>query len=309
MQTPELRIRPPITIAVATWPRSWLRCVVRNPAEGQQLPRGLFLALLLGILLVTIPVRLKAQTTSVIKGTTLDATRAAIVGVEIIVSSPALVREIKITSDLTGSYRVPGLPPGSYQLHAAKPGFAVQVYNGLALTVNYVLTFDIVLAVSAVQAEVTILANAPQLETASSSSGATILPQQIEQMPINGRNYLDLLQLVPGVAVNRRVDEMSDAAVPILGERGGNAIFLIDGMPNSNVVDGAPAAPFDQDSILEFQVLTGGYKAEFGHGSGGVVNVVSKSGTNQWHGLISTFHRNSALDSSDVPGKSKPLLL
>src|SRR5204863_6429049 len=111
-------------------------------------------------------------------------------------------------------------------------------------------------------------------------------------------NYLDLLQLVPGVAVSRQVDEGTDRAVPILGERGGNAIFLIDGLPNSNAVDGGAAAPFDQDSILEFQVLTSGYKAEFGHGAGGVVNVVTKSGTAQWHGRFSFFHRNSALDPS-----------
>lgn len=94
------------------------------------------------------------------------------------------------------------------------------------------------------------------LETTISSSGATIPPQQIEQMPINGRNYLDLMQLIPGVTVNRQADAGTDAAAPILGERGGNAIFLIDGMPNGDAVDGGPAAPFDQDSILEFQVLT-----------------------------------------------------
>ena len=79
-------------------------------------------------------------------------------------------------------------------------------------------------------------------------------------------------------------------------------------MPNSNLVDGGPAAAFAQDSIREFEVLTSGYKAEFGRGSGGVVNVVTKSGTSEWHGLVSAFHRNDALDSSDVPGKSVPYL-
>ncbi len=72
-------------------------------------------------------------------------------------------------------------------------------------------------------------------------------------MPINGRNYLDLLQLVPGVAINRQQDPSLDSATPILGERGGNALFLIDGMPNRDEVNGGPAAQFNQDSILEFQ--------------------------------------------------------
>jgi hypothetical protein len=109
--------------------------------------------------------------------------------------------------------------------------------------------------------------------------------------------------------VNAQQDPGTDDAVPILGERGGNATYLIDGMPNSDDVDGGPAAPFDQDSIMEFQVLTSGYKAQFGHGSGGVVNVVTQSGTSQWHGLASGFHRNSAIDSSDIAGQSVPFLL
>ena len=79
-------------------------------------------------------------------------------------------------------------------------------------------------------------------------------------------------------------------------------------MPNSNLVDGGSAAPFSQDSILEFQALTSGYKAEFGHGSGGIVNVVTKSGTGKWHGLVSAFHRNDALDSPDAPGTGAPFL-
>jgi len=260
------------------------------------------------LFVLTLPMCAHAQTTSVIEGTVRNTLGQAITAADITLSSPVLSREIKISSNMIGSYRLSGVQPGVYQLRAVKLGFAAQVYQGLEVTVNHVLTFDIVLAVSDVQAEVTVSANGPLLETTSSSSGVTILPQQIEQMPINGRNYLDLLQLVPGVAINRRVDERSDSAVPILGERGGNAIFLIDGMPNSNAVDGGPAAPFDQDSILEFQVMTTGYKAEFGHGSGGVVNVVTRSGTDRWHGRFSLFHRNSVLDSSDVPGKTAPFL-
>jgi outer membrane receptor for ferrienterochelin and colicin len=152
--------------------------------------------------------------------------------------------------------------------------------------------------------------DAPLLESITSATDVTIRPEQIEQMPINGRNYLDLLQLVPGVAISRQQDPSLDNASPILGERGGNAIFLIDGMPNRDEVNGGAAAQFNQDSILEFQVITGGYQAEFGHGSGGVINVVSKSGTNDWHAGASFFHRNYKLDSSDsalVLGGAVPL--
>src|SRR5207249_8022828 len=119
---------------------------------------------------------------------------------------------------------------------------------------------------------------------------ATIAPNEIEQMPINGRNYLDLLQLVPGVAINRQQDPTVDGATPILGERGGNAVFFIDGMPNGDELNGGAAAQFNQESILEFQVLTGGYKAEFGRGSGGGGYVVGKRGRNNLHDGGSVVH-------------------
>src|SRR5262249_43506028 len=114
---------------------------------------------------------------------------------------------------------------------------------------------------------------------------------------------------VPGVAINRNYHEGDDNSSPILGERANDASILIDGMPNRDEVDGGPAGQFDQDSILEFQVLTSGYKAEFGRGSGGIVNVVTKSGANDWHGTASVFHRNSVLDSADTPHSTAPFLL
>jgi hypothetical protein len=267
--------------------------------------------ILLSLLYISLsePLFLAAQTTSILQGTVTDQQHLAIMDGEVTLSSPTLPHDIKTTTDAGGSYRVPGLLPGSYDLRVSKNGFADKTYRGLTVTVNRLLILDVVLAISPVKEEITVSGDPPLLETTISSTGATILPRQIAQMPINGRNYLDLMQLVPGIDVNRQVDVGSDAAVPVLGERGGNAMFLIDGMPNRNAVDGGSAAPFDQDSILEFQTLNSGYVAEFGHGSGGIVNVVSKSGTSQWHSLLSGFHRNYAFDSSDIDGKDTPFLL
>ena len=126
-----------------------------------------------------------------------------------------------------------------------------------------------------------------------------VTPEQIEKLPVNGRDYLDLVQLVPGVTVNRAADEGADTATPVLGERAGNAIHLVDGMPNRSEFSGGPATQFNQDSIFEFEVITDGYKAEFGHGSGGVVNVVTKSGQNDWRAMAAGFWRDDSLDSSN----------
>lgn len=250
-----------------------------------------------------------AQTASVIEGTVVDPQGKAIMGAVVSLTGTGLAGETQSVSDASGAFRLPGLLAGTYNLRVFQPGFAIKEYGDLPVAVNCAVHLDVALVPGAVLQQLTVGAELPLIETGVSSSGTTILPQQIEQMPLNGRNYLDLMQLVPGVTINRQADEGTDAATPILGERGGNAVFLVDGMPNSDAVDGGSAAPFGQDSILEFQVITSGYSAEFGHGSGGVVNVVSKSGTSQWHGRLSAFHRNSVFDSGDAPGTSAPFLL
>jgi hypothetical protein len=242
---------------------------------------------------------LSAQTTSTIEGTVADQQGLPVAGAEIDVLNSAMAMHRTAKSESDGTYRVTGLPAGIYTLTVSKSGFAPTTVRNLEVTVNQIIALNLSLKLEGQTEKVEVSGVVPLLESTTSSSGTTILPRQIEQMPINGRNYLDLLQLVPGVAINRQQDQALDSATPILGERGGNAIFLIDGMPNRDEVNGGAAAQFNQDSILEFQVLTGSYKAEFGHGSGGIINVVSKSGTNDWHGGLSVFHRNYKLDSSD----------
>ena len=274
------------------------------------LRRFMRLATLLLIGAILLPHSLPAQTTSTIQGTVADRQGLAISGAEVRVLGATLAVDKTATTDALGAYQIAALPAGRYTLTVSRSGFATQVIKDLELTLNRTVTFNVTLEVGTVQQRVEVAAEIPLLETASSSQGSTILPQQIQEMPINGRNYLDLLQLVPGVAINRQADLNSDNATPVLGERANNTGFLIDGQSNQNELAGGPAAQFNQDTIAEFQVLTTGYKAEFGHASGGVVNVITKSGGNDLHGLASAYHRNNAFDSSDIPGRPKvPYLL
>ncbi len=245
-----------------------------------------------------------AQTTSTIQGVVMDPQGLAIAGAEVGIAGNNLAVTKKTTSNAAGAYEVPALPAGTYSLTISHAGFKTQVMNGLEITLNRTVKINVTLEVGTMQQKVEVSGQIPLLETSSSSEGTTIVPQQIEEMPINGRNYLDLLQLVPGVAINRQADTHDDNATPVLGERANNTGFLIDGLSNQNELNGGPAAQFNQDTIAEFQVITAGYKAEFGHASGGVVNVITKSGSNDLHGLASVYHRNNAFDSADIPGAS-----
>src|ERR1700722_4546258 len=245
-----------------------------------------------------------AQTTSTIEGTVKDKQGLTVAGATVHLTSTALAVDRSFISEADGSYHIATIPPGVYEISATKSGFETELFKDLEVTLNQTLRYDITLQVGSVSQTVEVNSAQPLLETTASSTGSTITPQEIEDMPINGRNYLDLLQLVPGVSLNRQNDPAGDDATPILGERGGNALYLIDGMPNRDNFNGGPSAQFNQDSILEFQVVTAGYKAEFGHASGGIINVVTRGGTNDWHGGLSLFYRSSVFDSNNVPGAS-----
>ena len=244
---------------------------------------------------------LRAQTTSTITGTVRDKQGLAISGVTLEAVSAELAVDRSSATETDGTYTLQAIPPGIYEIKASKDGFQTELFKNIEVTLNRTLTYDITLQIGSVGQTVEVDSSTPLLETTVSSTGTTITPQQIEDMPINGRNYLDLLQLVPGVSLNRQNDPAGDNSTPILGERAGNALYLIDGMPNRDNFNGGPSAQFNQDSIMEFQVVTSGYKAEFGHASGGIINVVTRGGTNDWHGGLSAFYRSNVFDSNNIP--------
>jgi hypothetical protein len=235
-------------------------------------------------------------TTSTIEGTVTDVNGAVLPGAQVKASGATLATERTTSTDAQGFYRLAALPAGTYTITVSGTGFAANT-STVELTLNRVAKFDVQLLVGAVAGNVEVSDILPLIEPSASSTGATVTPKQIQDLPVNGREYLDLLQLVPGTAINRQ--STGDNANPILGERSGNNNFFIDGQPNKNTVDGGPAAPFNQETIAEFQVLTSGYKAEFGQASGAQVNVITKSGGNQFRGVGSFFHRNDAFDSSN----------
>jgi outer membrane receptor protein involved in Fe transport len=249
-------------------------------------------------------------TTSTLEGRVLDPSGAGINGASVEVKGTTVRRQV--TSDPSGFYRAVALPAGTYTVTAASAGFKTKVVEGIELLLNRTVTLDVSLEVAAQAESVTVEARAPLVDLASSSNRQVIDSRTIEAIPLNGRNYLDLVLLTPGVVVNdtARSDlpPARDTRGAILGERAGNAAFLIDGLENNDDFRGGVFQSYTQDAIQEFEVIDAGYKAEFGRGSGGIVNVVTKSGTNETRGSAFFFFRDDALDASNVEDEDPPEL-
>src|SRR5215204_3395511 len=267
---------------------------VWDMSRGVNCSSTIILSLVFLLFQFSASISIAQTTTSTIEGVVTDPNGAVVAGATVKASGTTLATERSVTTDAAGFYRIPALPAGTYTVTVSQTGFSTNTSN-LELTLNRVAKFDIQMVVGNVVGDVNVTGELPLLEPDASSTGATVTPQQIQDFPVNGREYLDLLQLVPGVALNRQAT--GDNANPVLGERSGNNNFFIDGQPNKDSVSGGAAAQFNQETIAEFQVLTAGFKAEFGQASGAIVNVITKSGGNAFHGVGSFFHRNEALDS------------
>jgi hypothetical protein len=263
--------------------------------------RGRYLSSLtiLSFMLLAFTMASMAQTTTAtLEGTVKDANGALVAGAQIKVTGTTLATERTVVTDDEGFYRILSLPPGEYTVTVTRTGFGENI-SKIELTLNRVATLNLVLQVGQVGGTAVVTVDAPLIDTSTPATGSTVTPRQITELPVNGRNYLDLMQLVPGTAINRQADPEGDGANPVLGERSGNNNFFIDGHSNKDTVNGGAAAPFNQETISEFQVITAGYKAEFGQASGAIVNVVTKTGGNDFHGVGSFFLRNDAFDSSN----------
>lgn len=269
------------------------------------------LSVLAALLVLAVAVPMVAQTTTAtLEGRILDPSGAGVAGATVAVKGATVGREV--TTDAKGFYRAVALPAGIYSITASSPGLKSKVLERIELFLNQTVTLDIPMEV-AVQAEsVTVVAYAPLVDKTTSSNRQVIDSRTIDAMPLNGRNYLDLIQLTPGVTVNdnARADlaPARDTKGAILGERAGNTAFLIDGLENNDDFRGGVFQSFTQDAIQEFEVIDAGYKAEFGRGSGGVVNVLTKSGSNQRSGSAFFFLRDDSLDASTVAGQDPPKL-
>src|SRR5256886_16433628 len=265
--------------------------------------RKLSLLVLSALLTITLAVVSWGQTTQGgIVGAIRDEKGADIAGAKIVVTSAATGLKREFTTAGNGSFRVLALPTGTYEVRAEAQGFATMVEKGIEVGIDQVRTLDIVLRVGGTAETVTVEGNAVLTQTESSKLGEIIDNRKVEDLPLNGRDFAQLARLNPGVASSGGGGGQQGGEGGVSGfssnrQRSTSNNFLVDGVDNNDYFGGQAAQIPSIDSIQEFEVQTNTFSAEYGRNSGSVVNLVTKSGTNQLHGSVYDFFRNDVLDA------------
>jgi hypothetical protein len=248
-------------------------------------------------------VPLKAQTTNgKIVGQITDPSGAVIAGATITVQNTLTNLTSRAKSDKSGNFEVLSLPIGKYTVEVQMNGFATTKSPAYSLEINQTqrVDFKLPLAGSLQAVEVTITA-AP-IDTVSSTVGGSVTERPLVDLPLNGRNILDLAQLQPGVTTSNP-DNGGAGNVSIAGGRTDSVTYLLDGGNNASLLNNGVVFNPNPDAVEEFRILENNYSAEYGRNGGGVISVVSKSGTRAYHGTVFDFERNDAFDANDYFNK------
>ncbi|HKX30318.1 MAG TPA: carboxypeptidase regulatory-like domain-containing protein [Blastocatellia bacterium] len=259
------------------------------------------------LLLTAGPGLAQAQSASAdLTGSVADPSKAVVSGATVTAVNleTGLIRVA--TSDLTGVYRVSLLPPGCYELKVRAEGFNVQVKRNIMLTVGQtaLINFDLALGVKT-ETEV-IETSTPVIEMERTHQSSTITQRPIDNLPLNGRNFLDFARLTPGVVEESPavakvlVPQLPTSGLSFAGQNGRSNSIQIDGVDNNDITSNGVRPTISQEAVREFQINRHGYNAEFGRASGGVINIVSKSGSNELHGNLYDYFRNERLDARNV---------
>jgi hypothetical protein len=268
--------------------------------QGVQRVRGSWLvtgAALLALLLV--PCFAEAQLdTGSIAGAVTDETAGALPGVSITARNTATGQMRTATTNVEGRYQVAGIPPGQYSVTAELSGFGNLVRQGITVNVGSTVDVNLQMKISSVAENVTVTGDAPLVESTKTSLSTVVTGQAIEALPTRNRDYLGLTLLMPATG-EATVNGENGSGFAVGGAKGHEAALLVDGFSNLDINFIQPKQRHSQDLVQEFQVVTFGGSAEYGRAIGGVVNVVTKSGTNQFRGSTYGFFRNAKWNAED----------
>ncbi len=242
---------------------------------------------------------LEAQATSgKITGIVTDVSGAVVPDAQVTVTNKGTNVSTTVTTDNSGFYQALALPIGYYRVTVVAPGFdKTMIDSKTALQINETLRVDVKLELGKVSNTVTVESAASQVETENSTISATVTGQAIFELPLNGRDTLDLLKTQPGVSATN-MDSTAKGNYSIGGMRTDSVTYLLDGGLNNNLLDNGVVADPNPDAVAEFRLLENNYSAEYGRNAGGIVSVVTKSGTNQFHGTAYDYVRNNFFDAN-----------
>ena len=245
------------------------------------------------------------QTTGNITGRVLDEQAAAMPGVTLTAKNPATGLTRTETTDAEGVYRISALPVGIYEVVAELTGFQTISKQDIEVNVGQTVAIDFGMKVAALAETVTVTGATPLIETTSSSVGGVVSIRRIETIPLNGRQFANLAATIPGVGLGFHTDptKSTQYSPQINGGNGRNVNYQIDGGDNNDDTVGGLLQLFPLEAIQEFNFQTQRFKAEYGRSNGGVLNVVTKSGTNNWSGSGFEFLRNKSLNSISASEK------
>jgi Carboxypeptidase regulatory-like domain/TonB dependent receptor len=240
-------------------------------------------------------------TTADLGGTIVDQSSAVLPGATVTAQNVETNHVRSAMTDERGHFLIPALPPGTYTVRAELQGFAPRTLDDVVLTLGGLIDVRLTLNVAGGQEIVLVAGDAPVIDTQRTVVSSVISQGQIQHLPINGRNFIGFSLLAPAVATDRTPQQGASgtSGLSFAGQRARSNNITVDGLDNNDSSIGSVRATFSQEAVREFQVLTNSYSAEFGKASGGVVNIVTKSGTNTMAGNLFFFLRDAALNSKD----------
>lgn len=244
--------------------------------------------------------------TSEIKGRVTDPNGAVVSGATVTATDSEKGTTRTVTTDDQGEYRILTLPPGTYQLRVQAVGFSTQLVNAVQITVGQIADQNFTLKIGDATATVEVTADLPTIESDRTQQSTTIDERYIRDLPIDRRDYLTFTLLAPGVVDSNALADNTDFRVAQTPQSG-ISFYGNNGRGNSITVDGAEAndqgggvrANLSQEAVQEFQINRSSYNAEFGGASGGVINIVAKTGGNNFHGSAFAYFRHQSLDAGD----------
>jgi hypothetical protein len=263
-----------------------------------------YLSLCLALAVFFLPAAHAQDATGRVAGIVYDPSGAVIASAHIKVTNVATQISRETNSDTSGFYQVLALPVGLYSVSAEHAGFRSITTEPSKLEINQTLKVDLHLEVGSSSESITVESGIGQVETINPTLGSTVSERTVQDMPLNGRNALDLTLLQPGVTpANDNPNNTSGGTGGLMfsigGGRSDSNTFVLDGGLNNDLLDNGVVYNPNPDSIQEFKVLTSDFTAEYGRNAGGIVTEVTKSGTNQWHGSAYDFVRNTAFDANN----------